>query len=58
MNELKKQEGYARSSTDSKGRLLIQYTGDYNVVADSHVNLDVRLKAMDLGGNATKLLKL
>ena len=58
MNELKKQEGYARSSTDDKGRLLIQYTGDYNVVADSHVNLDARLKAMDKAGVDMQVLTL
>jgi aminocarboxymuconate-semialdehyde decarboxylase len=58
MNELKKQEGYARSSTDNKGRLLIQYTGDYNVVADSHVNLEVRLKAMDKAGVDMQVLTL
>jgi len=58
MNELKKQEGYARSSIDSKGRLLIQYTGDYNVVADSHVDLDARLKAMDKAGVDMQVLTL
>jgi aminocarboxymuconate-semialdehyde decarboxylase len=58
MNELKKQEGYARSTTDNRGRLLIQYTGDYNVVADSHVNLEVRLKAMDEAGVDMQVLTL
>ncbi|MGA3297568.1 MAG: amidohydrolase family protein, partial [Candidatus Bathyarchaeia archaeon] len=58
MNELKKQEGYARSSTDDQGRLLIQYTGDYNVVADSHVNLADRLKALDKAGIDMQVLTL
>ena len=58
MTELKKQEGYARSSTDSKGRLLIQYTGDYNVIAESHVNLGARLKAMDNAGVDMQVLTL
>ena len=58
MNELKKQEGYARSSTDDQGRLLIQYTGDYNVVADSHVNLTDRLKAIDKAGVDMQVLTL
>ncbi|HKM50108.1 MAG TPA: amidohydrolase family protein [Candidatus Bathyarchaeia archaeon] len=58
MNELKKQEGYARSSTDDQGRLLIQYTGDYNVVADSHVNLGDRLKAIDKAGIDMQVLTL
>src|SRR5208283_1119130 len=58
MNELKKQEGYARSSTDDQGRLLIQYTGDYNVVADSHVNLADRLKAIDKAGIDMQVLTL
>jgi len=58
MNELRKQEGYARSSTDSKGRLLIEYTGDYNVVADAHVNLSDRLRAMDKAGVDMQVLTL
>jgi aminocarboxymuconate-semialdehyde decarboxylase len=58
MDELKKQEGYARSSTDSKGRILIQYTGDYNVVADAHVDLGARLKAMDKASVDLQVLTL
>ncbi len=46
MDELKRGNGYASMSTDAQGRTLIEYTGDYNVIADAHVNLEDRLKAM------------
>jgi aminocarboxymuconate-semialdehyde decarboxylase len=46
IQELKKEKGYASVSTDEQGRLLIHYTGDYNVVAPAHVDIDARLKDM------------
>lgn len=46
IDELKKVKGYASVSKDEKGRLLIQYTGDYNIVVGPHINLEDRIKAM------------
>jgi aminocarboxymuconate-semialdehyde decarboxylase len=43
---LKKVKGYASVSKDEKGRLLLQYTGDYNIVVGPHINLEDRIKAM------------
>jgi len=47
IEELKKEKGYASVGTDSEGRTLIYYRGDYNVVVGPHVDLDKRLEAMD-----------
>jgi len=46
IDELKRVKGYASVCTDDKGRLLIQYTGDYNIVVGPHINLKDRIKAM------------
>jgi aminocarboxymuconate-semialdehyde decarboxylase len=46
IDELKRVKGYASVSKDEKGRLLIQYTGDYNIVVGPHINLKDRIKAM------------
>ena len=46
IDELSKGGGYASVNNDDKGRLIVQYTGDYNVVANAHVDLNDRLKAM------------
>src|SRR5208283_5816517 len=58
MNELKKEKGYASLTTDNQGRLLMQYTGDYNVVVGPHIILDDRLKAMDKCGIDMQVLTL
>jgi len=58
MKELKQGKGYAAVSTDAQGRALIEYTGDYNVVADAHVNLEDRLKAMKKHGIDLEVLTL
>lgn len=47
IDELKRVKGYASFSKDEKGRLLIQYAGDYNIVVGPHVNLGDRIKAMN-----------
>ena len=47
IDELKREKGYASVFKDDKGRLLIQYTGDYNVIVGAHVNLQDRIKAME-----------
>ncbi|HZW55324.1 MAG TPA: amidohydrolase family protein [Nitrososphaerales archaeon] len=46
MDELKNSTGYASVTRDSAGRLVVEYIGDYNIVADAHVNLEDRLTAM------------
>jgi aminocarboxymuconate-semialdehyde decarboxylase len=47
IQELKREKGYASVSTDNQGRLLIHYTGDYNVVVGPHIDIEHRLKDMD-----------
>jgi len=47
IQELKREKGYASVSTDNQGRLLIHYTGDYNVVVGPHIDINHRLKDMD-----------
>ena len=47
IDEIKREKGYASVSTDEHGRLLIHYTGDYNVVVGPHINIDDRLRDMD-----------
>jgi aminocarboxymuconate-semialdehyde decarboxylase len=47
IDELKRAKGYASVSKDEKGRLLIQYTGDYNIIVGPHINLKDRIKAME-----------
>lgn len=58
VRELNSGEGYARVSTDSAGREIIEYTGDYNVVVGPHVRLEDRLKAMDEYGIDMQILSL
>jgi aminocarboxymuconate-semialdehyde decarboxylase len=58
IEELKKGKGYASVSTDKQGRLLIHYTGDYNVVVGPHINIDDRLKGMDQNDIDMQLLTL
>ena len=58
LDELKRGKGYASLKTDTQGRLLIEYTGDYNVVVGPHVNLEDRVKAMDKVGIDVQVLSL
>lgn len=58
LEELEKGVGFATLFTDEMGRLIINYEGDYNIVADSHINLEERLKAMDRWGIDMQVLTL
>jgi aminocarboxymuconate-semialdehyde decarboxylase len=58
VRELNSGDGYAKVSTDSQGREIIEYTGDYNVVVGPHVKLEDRLKAMDKFGIDLQVLSL
>ena len=58
IRELKKEKGYASVSTDKEGRLLIHYTGDYNVVVGSHIDIGQRLKDMDRNDIDVQVLTL
>lgn len=58
IDELRKDGGYASITKDEKGRLLIRYTGDYNIVVGPHVVLDDRIKAMDKHGVDVQVLTL
>ncbi|MDG7000800.1 MAG: amidohydrolase [Nitrososphaerota archaeon] len=58
VNELKKGEGYASITTDSSGRLVAQYTGDYNIVVGPHIILEDRIRAMKKCGIDMEVLTL
>ena len=58
MDELSREEGYARVETDDQGRLLVQNEGDYNIVVGPHVVIEDRLKAMDRCGVDMQVLTL
>jgi aminocarboxymuconate-semialdehyde decarboxylase len=58
IDELKTGRGYATVSKDDQGRVLIRYTGDYNVVVGGHILLEDRLKAMDRHGVDMQVLTL
>ena len=58
IDELKREKGYASVSRDDQGRLLIHYTGDYNIVVGGHINLPDRLVDMDRCGVDMQVLTL
>jgi aminocarboxymuconate-semialdehyde decarboxylase len=58
VDELKKGEGYASITTDSSGRLIAQYKGDYNIVVGPHIVLEDRIKAMKKYGIDMEVLTL
>jgi aminocarboxymuconate-semialdehyde decarboxylase len=58
MKELEKESGYATLRKDEQGRLLLEYTGDYNIVVGPHIKLEDRLKAMDKCGIDMQVLTL
>ncbi len=58
IQELKKEKGYASVSTDDKNRLLIHYTGDYNVVVGPHIDIAHRIKDMDKNNIDMQVLTL
>ena len=47
IDELKRGKGYASITKDERDRMLINYTGDYNIVVGPHVELVERINAMD-----------
>ncbi len=58
IEELKREKGYASVSTDPQGRLLIHYTGDYNVVVGPHIDIEHRIRDMDRNGIDMQVLTL
>ncbi|MHB1908933.1 MAG: amidohydrolase family protein [Nitrososphaerales archaeon] len=58
VTELKKGIGYARMRVDEHGRLLAEYTGDYNIVVGPHINLEDRIQAMKRCGIDMEVLTL
>jgi len=58
LDELKTGKGYASVERDPQGRLLVHYTGDYNIIVGSHTNLEDRLNAMDKHGIDIQVLTL
>ena len=58
IEELKRGKGYASVTRDDQGRLLIHYTGDYNIVVGPHIDLQERLDAMDRHGIDMQVLTL
>jgi aminocarboxymuconate-semialdehyde decarboxylase len=58
IEELKRGKGYASVTRDDQGRLLIHYTGDYNIVVGPHIDLQERLDAMDRHGINMQVLTL
>jgi len=49
---------YARVEKDDRGRLLVHYEGDYNVVVGPHIDIKERLQGMDRGGIDVHVLTL
>jgi aminocarboxymuconate-semialdehyde decarboxylase len=58
LDELKKPGGIARVEKDAKGRLLIHYEGDYNIVVGPHIDIGDRLADMDRYGVKMHVLTL
>jgi len=58
LDELERGKGYASVGTDEHGRMLIHYTGDYNIVVEPHIKLGDRIKAMDRCGVDMQVLTL
>jgi aminocarboxymuconate-semialdehyde decarboxylase len=58
MEELSRGGGYARVEVDVRGRTLIHYEGDYNVVVGPHVVIEDRIRAMDRCGVDMQVLTL
>ncbi len=58
LDELKKERGYASVEIDQQARLVIRYTGDYNIIVGPHIDLEDRLKAMDKYGVDMQVLTL
>lgn len=58
LDALKEGVGYAEVIRDPDGRLLIYYEGDYNIVVDSHIDVEKRIKNMNRGGIDLQVLTL
>lgn len=58
LDELSKAGVYAKVERDDKGRLLINYEGDYNIVVGPHIDIRARLEAMDRCGIDIHVLTL
>jgi aminocarboxymuconate-semialdehyde decarboxylase len=56
--EVEAHPGAASVTTDAQGRRLLHYAGDYNVVVGGHVDIDVRLRAMDAAGIDQQVLTM
>jgi aminocarboxymuconate-semialdehyde decarboxylase len=50
LKRLERDNGRARLERDARGRLLLHYPGDYNVVVEGHRSIDERLRVMDEQG--------
>ncbi len=50
LRELEKRGARARLERDGRGRLLLHYPGDYNVVVAGHRDIDERIRMMDVHG--------
>jgi aminocarboxymuconate-semialdehyde decarboxylase len=50
LKELERGVARARLQRDDRGRLLLHYPGDYNVVVEGHRSIDERLRVMDEQG--------
>ncbi|MGH6690179.1 MAG: amidohydrolase family protein [Gammaproteobacteria bacterium] len=50
LKELERGVTRARLQRDDRGRLLLHYPGDYNVVVEGHRSIDERLRVMDEQG--------
>lgn len=48
--ELERGRSRVRVDRDDRGRTLVRYPGDYNVVVQGHRNLDERIRVMDRAG--------
>lgn len=58
LDELKRAKGYASVERDERGRTLVRYAGDYNIVVGPHIDLEDRIKAMDRCGVDIQVLTL
>lgn len=58
LNELKEGKAHASVEEDRDGRLLVRYSGDYNIIVGPHVDLGERVKAMNKSGIDIQVLTL
>jgi aminocarboxymuconate-semialdehyde decarboxylase len=58
VEELKTGKGYASMVFDSRGRLIANYSGDYNIVVAPHITLEDRLRDMKKFGIDLQVLTL